>query len=575
MKLSLRNRVLLTVGAASLVCTLSAIIVSRVMIARQGKENLIEKSEAILSRLEVGRDYVAKMGTLETVVEETKKLFPNGEVSTEQKGKILKSVPVYAAFKLGEEGAEKDHYKFRVFTDAPRNPANKTTEWEQKIYSRFKADKNLAEVVENSEDGKNILVIKPVRVTHAEGCMTCHGAPSTSPWNNGKDILGTPMEDMKEGDLKGAFAIVSSLEPVWAETKEATNNILLWSGLFTILALISAYFLIKGPVDNLGGYSTSLFSASDELASASSQISSVSQSLSSSSNEAAASLEETVASIEELNSMVGKNTESAKEASALSQSCRQSAEKGELEMKELITAISEISTSSKKIEEIINVIDDIAFQTNLLALNAAVEAARAGEQGKGFAVVAEAVRSLAQRSANAAKDITTLIKDSVEKVERGSQIAGGSAEVLSEIVQKVKKVNEINGEIASASVEQSNGISQISKAMNQLDQATQQNAASSEESAASAEELSSQAISLQNLVKDLNGTISGSTESQLAPTKKISSTFKTTVNKSHQGEGPTLKKESKILKLKPRNVAAAIPFDDDEPAGKVGTTDGF
>jgi methyl-accepting chemotaxis protein len=568
MKLSFRNRVLLTIGAACFVCTIASIVSAKLRLLDNGKNNLVQKSQAILSRLEVGRDYIANMGTLAGVVEETVKLYPNGQISSEQKEKILRSVPVYAAFKLGQEGAEKEHYKFRVFSDTPRNPENKSTEWESKIYAKFKADPSLKELVEESQDGESLVVIRPVRVTHAEGCMTCHGAPSTSPWNNGKDILGIPMENMKDGDLKGAFAVVSSLKPVWAASTEATTEIILWGLVFTVLALFMGFWVVKGPINVLSNVSKQLFSSSDELASASSQISSVSQSLSSSSNEAAASLEETVASIEELNSMVGKNTESAKEASALSQSCRTTAETGEGEMRELMTAITEISKSSKKIEEIINVIDDIAFQTNLLALNAAVEAARAGEQGKGFAVVAEAVRSLAQRSSNAAKDITTLIKDSVDKVDRGSKIASTSQEVLVEIVSKVKKVNEINGEIASASVEQSNGISQISKAMNQLDQATQQNAASSEESAASSEELSSQALALQNLVKELNTTITGAEDTGLRPTVR------------QGGGGPTVDRKpagntGKIVKLKPKSANQTIPFDDDAPSSKVGTTDGF
>ena len=195
-----------------------------------------------------------------------------------------------------------------------------------------------------------------------------------------------------------------------------------------------------------------------------------------------------------------QNADSAKQANQLASAARDTAEKGGQVVTSAVAAMSEINTSSKKIADIITAIDEIAFQTNLLALNAAVEAARAGEQGRGFAVVAAEVRSLAQRSATAAKEIKTLIQDSVRKVDAGSQMVNKSGEVLLEIVSSVKRVTDIVGEIAAASREQSAGVDQISKAMAQMDQVTQQNASQTEELSSTAQSLSSGAEQLQALV---------------------------------------------------------------------------
>jgi methyl-accepting chemotaxis protein len=240
--------------------------------------------------------------------------------------------------------------------------------------------------------------------------------------------------------------------------------------------------------------------AADNLATASQQLASSSEELSSGAQEQASSLEETSASLEEITSSVKQNADSAKQANQLAAAARETAEKGGTVVKNAVAAMGEINTSSKRIADIITAIDEIAFQTNLLALNAAVEAARAGEQGRGFAVVASEVRSLAQRSATAAKEIKTLIQDSVRKVEAGSQMVNQSGEVLVEIVASVKRVTDIVGEIAAASREQSTGIEQVSKAMAQMDQVTQQNAAQTEELSSTAQALSSGAEQLQGLV---------------------------------------------------------------------------
>ncbi len=250
-------------------------------------------------------------------------------------------------------------------------------------------------------------------------------------------------------------------------------------------------------------------SSSYQVNTASNHLSSASQQLSNGASNSASSLEETVASIEELSSMVKLNANHAKEAAALSVLSSKSADEGEIEIKRLIQSMEDIAKSSKQIEEIINVIDDIAFQTNLLALNAAVEAARAGEQGRGFAVVADAVRNLAQRSATAAKDINNLIRNSVQKSEQGSKIAEQSGVVLKNIVSSIKKISELNEEISSASQQQAEGIEQINIAMTQLDTSTQNNANSAEEVASSSTELSSQAEALQSMVSELENIIGG------------------------------------------------------------------
>ena len=287
---------------------------------------------------------------------------------------------------------------------------------------------------------------------------------------------------------------------------------LIFSAAGLVVALLTGILFSNSLSRSLFKFSEDILSSSEQTAAASEQLTASSSQLSQGATESAASLEETVSSLEELSSMVKLNSNHAQEANSISQRSLSAAETGESEITKLIGAMQEMSKSSKKIEEIINVIDDIAFQTNLLALNAAVEAARAGEQGKGFAVVADAVRNLAQRSASAAKDINTLIKENVEKTEEGVHIADSSGEALKEIVGSVKKVADLNSEISAASQEQANGIEQISKAMNHLDQAIQSNASSSESVASSATEMSSQAESLSDLVSQMKQFVGGGNE---------------------------------------------------------------
>jgi len=258
---------------------------------------------------------------------------------------------------------------------------------------------------------------------------------------------------------------------------------------------------------------TRVRAGTDTIATASSEINAGNQDLSTRTEQQASSLEETASSMEELTSTVKQNADNARQANQLAATASETAVRGGEVVAQVVDTMAAIDASSKKIADIIGVIDGIAFQTNILALNAAVEAARAGEQGRGFAVVAGEVRSLAQRSATAAREIKALIGDSVEKVGTGSRLVDQAGKTMEEVVGSVKRVSDIVSEIAAASDEQHAGIEQINEAVTQMDQVTQQNAALVEEAAAAAESMQDQAAGLAALV----GTFHTGDEGHKAP----------------------------------------------------------
>jgi len=268
---------------------------------------------------------------------------------------------------------------------------------------------------------------------------------------------------------------------------------------------------------SLVGTVSNVRDGAESVATASAEIAQGNADLSSRTEEQASSLEETSATMEELNATVRQNADNAAQANQLAQSAAQVARDGGQVVGEVVETMRGIEGSSKRISDIISVIDGIAFQTNILALNAAVEAARAGEQGRGFAVVASEVRNLAQRSADAAKEIKSLINDSVERVQTGTQLVDRAGQTIQDIVGSVQRLADIVGEISSASREQSSGISQVGEAVTKLDRATQQNAALVEESAAASESLRNQAQGLLSAVASFKLALHGTHKAALAP----------------------------------------------------------
>jgi methyl-accepting chemotaxis protein len=347
----------------------------------------------------------------------------------------------------------------------------------------------------------------------------------------------------------------------------ATKTIIVVTVSAALALGVTLSVLIAGGVNkmnkSLNRMAETLGEGSEQVASASGQVASSSQSLAQGASEQAASLEETTSAMEEMSSMTKKNAETAAQANALSNTAKSAADKGNLAMQKMGKAIQEIQKSASETAKIIKVIDEIAFQTNLLALNAAVEAARAGEAGKGFAVVAEEVRSLAMRSAEAAKNTSALIEGSVASARSGVEISADVAKTLEEITVASGKVNELIAEIATASAEQNQGIGQVNAAMVQMDKVVQASAANAEETASASEELSSQAEQVRGVVTELVALVRGADTRR--PTARPPANARTPVVSSvgglKKGKAPPAGKGPAPKKNK---AAEMIPLDETE-----------
>ena len=288
-----------------------------------------------------------------------------------------------------------------------------------------------------------------------------------------------------------------------------------WGSWIIGIAIVGGWILLylnnRSTQHTLNGIASRLHDASNQVYSAASQVSTASQSLAEGSSEQAASLEETSASLEEINSQARQNRGNAESARDLAQEAQRATENSTSHMREMVEAMGDIQSASNSIAKIVKTIDEIAFQTNILALNAAVEAARAGEAGAGFAVVADEVRNLARRAAQAARETTESIQDSITKSARGADISNRVADSLGEVAVKARQVADLVVEITNASIEQTQGIGQVGVAVSQMDKVTQGNAANAEETAAASQELDQQAASLLATVGQLTQLIGAAT----------------------------------------------------------------
>lgn len=367
-----------------------------------------------------------------------------------------------------------------------------------------------------------------------------------------KGALGYP-------GMNWSVLVRSPVSEAAAEIQTIASQV--WVTIFACVGLILGigFWIGRKMGNSIRNSSEKLMAAATEVSAAAGQISQSSQSLAEGASEQAASIEETSASMEEMSSMTKHNADSSKLAASLMTEAQRAVSKAADSTEQMQMSMKDIKSASDQTSKIIRTIDEIAFQTNLLALNAAVEAARAGEAGKGFAVVAEEVRNLAMRSAEAARNTSALIEDTVTQVSVGVNVVDGLKSALTEVTGSATKVGQLVQEIAAASSEQSTGIEQINTAINQMNKVTQQNAASAEESASASEEMNGQAESMRSIVSELLVMVNGRADGDHLSTGHTSTRHSASAASRHS---QTVSPKSKKAPMS--TGAQIIPFDDDD-----------
>jgi methyl-accepting chemotaxis protein len=496
--------VVVAVGSVFVTAT-AGLLIQRSLIRRQGIELVRDTMRATILGAENTRRSVSAMRSAR-IFDDAKLKAEAAGVSDYRQTGLYKTVPVVAAWDSIAEVAANEGYEFRVPARNPRNPKNAPRPDEERILSLLENDK-LPEYFDVDEKANELVYARPILLSG--DCLLCHGDPANSPTRDGNDMLGLHMEGWHDRDRHGMFLLRSKLDRVDAVVKAGLGQAACWLIPLSICIGLGVFFLISRISGNLRGLIQSISDSSAQVTSAVAQISSSSQALAQGATEQAASLEETSAAGEQITGMTRKNAHNSRAAAEEMDKVVRRVKDSNATLGEMVASMNDIKTSSDKIARIIKVIDEIAFQTNILALNAAVEAARAGEAGSGFAVVAGEVRSLAQRSAQAAKDTAPLIEESLAKSNAGSLKLEQVAVVIHAITESAAKVKTLVDEVNLGSQEQARGIEQVSKAIRQMDQVTQLNAASSEQTAAASQELAAQAELMNDIAQNLRAVVEG------------------------------------------------------------------
>ncbi len=525
-KISLKNKLLALVVVPVVVCTSIAVIIASLRIQEQGEIAIQDKSKAILSRMEAVRSYVANQNMVDETAKQMLEKYPDGNIPLTDKQKILHQVPIIASWMVGEKNAAQDNYTFKIASSNARNPKYKATRQEEIFLNQMKnTDKETFTYIDDVRN--EFWVMRPVYLQKKQGCLKCHGNPQNSPYQNGKDILGYPMENWKDGDLRGMFMIISDLKPLQAKMNSTILNISLWGLLIAIIAISLGIWVVNqiikalkqihtvsrqvadgdltrqvdirtnDELGELGKYINSMIQSLKkvlmDIKNSAMQLANATREISSSSNQISENAQNQASQFEQLSGSVQSTADNSATVNKITKKSVNDADVAGSGMENAVNAMAEIANSSKEIEEAIRIISDIAFQTNLLALNAAVEAARAGQQGKGFAVVASEVKKLAERSSYSAKQITQIIEKSRNQVETGVQISKDAGEKIQHIINGFNQTARSLQSISDAAQEQAHSMEQSTSIITA-------NAAAAQQLAASADALASQANYLNEIV---------------------------------------------------------------------------